>query len=180
MKQAMFMQTSPGEDIRTVTVDINKLVSVIEQPGFSEGVAVTSQGSEEAPGSDVESVAQVFGALILDASTAERSNTELNMSPVWSRVVKEGRRLKHVTGNVIVHPKPRLNPPREKRTGGIVGTSTGGNIQVVMTNLESGFATKFSSDLHSETLAKYLKEKLCKRKPDKRQTMLTVASAPSK
>lgn len=58
--------------------------------------------------------------------------------------------------NAALKPKPHLNPPRGKKTGGVVGTSTGGNIQVLKTKLVSVFATKFSPDLDSETLTSYM------------------------
>lgn len=72
------------------------------------------------------------------------------MSPVWSRVVKEGQHIKHVTVNGTTQSKPCLNLPREKKASGI------GNMQVIKTKLLSVFATKFSPDLDSETLAQTL------------------------
>lgn len=74
--------------------------------------------------------------------------------------MKEGRRQKYVSENVDVRPKARANQPKGKKPGGIVGTCAGGNIQAVKTKLVSVFATKFSPDLDSDTLANYLKAKL--------------------
>lgn len=185
MKQAMAVQTSVCEDFRTVTADLNQRLCMIEQPD-SGGGEVSSRGVESvawesgalgregvvAPRIDVEvlswdeeSVALTFGAHILVGGAAERAPSAERsgwaaVSPAWNRVVKEGRRLKHVTGNVPIQSKRRLNPPREKKTSGIVGTGAGGNMQVVKTKLVSVFATKFSPDLDSETLANYLKNKL--------------------
>lgn len=118
------------------TVDINQRLCVIEQPGPSRRGVPTPQVTE-APSRGAESVMQKLGASALDTSAAEGTpNAEQNsntvMSPVWSRVVKQGRRL---NGNATVWTKPCLNPPREKKTSGIVGTSTGGNIQVIKTKL---------------------------------------------
>lgn len=81
------------------------------------------------------------------------------MSTAWSRVEKDGRRLKYVSDNVDVSMKPRSNQLKGKKPSGIVGTCAGGNIQVVKTKLVSVFATKFSPDLDSETLANYLRGK---------------------
>lgn len=100
VKQAMSMQTSTCEHLRVVTADINKHVSVIEQPrlgggsphraargpqlgiwrvrgtwclgtgarGLVCGAAPVAWVGEEVPSLAVESVAQVLGAPILDAS----------------------------------------------------------------------------------------------------------------
>lgn len=68
--------------------------------------------------------------------------------------------MKPVTGDIVTKPKHHLKPPREKKADGIVGTSAGGNIQVIKTRLVSVFVTKFSPTLDSETLAIYLKDKL--------------------
>lgn len=57
-------------------------------------------------------------------------------------------------------PKPRLNPSREKKTTGIVGTCAGGSIQAITTKSVSVFTTRFSPDLEPDTLASYLKDKL--------------------
>lgn len=81
------------------------------------------------------------------------------MSPVWSRAVREGRRLKPATE---LQPGARLHPPRKKKTPGIVGTGAGGNIQTIKTKLVSVFATTFSPDLDSEALARYRRDKLCR------------------
>lgn len=81
-------------------------------------------------------------------------------TPTWTRVVKKGRRMKYVTGDIATKTKHHLKPPREKKAGGIVGTSAGGNIQVIKTRLLSVFATKFSPTLDSDTLAIYRKDKL--------------------
>lgn len=70
--------------------------------------------------------------------------------------MKEGRRREQFTGNTTTKSKSCPNHHREKTTG-IVGTSAGGNIQVMKTKLVCVFATKF---LDSETLANYLKDKL--------------------
>lgn len=117
-----------------------------------------------APWIDVEGLSQgeESGAWTLGAQSfpgAERSGGAAG-SPAWSHVVKEGHRHKRVTGNAATQSEHRLNPPREKRTSGIVGTSAGGNIQVIKTKLVSVFATKFSPALDTETLANYLRDKL--------------------
>ena len=65
---------------------------------------------------------------------------DATMSPKWTRVVKEGRRLKHATGKSPMPSKPRLTPSREKKTRGIVGTGAGGSIQAITTKSVSVFA----------------------------------------
>lgn len=81
---------------------------------------------------------RVPGASALVTSLAEGTSvmvprSNLDMSPAWSRVLKEGRRQIYVSENVDVRPKPRANQPKGKKPGGIVGTSAGGSIQAVKT-----------------------------------------------
>lgn len=76
--------------------------------------------------------------------------------------MREGRRLKSVL-HTAAQSKPCVTQAplkRERKKMGIIGTSTGCNIQVVKTNLVSVFATKFSPNLDAETLSAYLKQKL--------------------
>ncbi len=84
------------------------------------------------------------------------------MSPAWSRVLKHGKR-KQLFGKqstAAVQNKTSMNPPREKKTYGIVGTGGVENIHAVTTKLVSVFVTKLAPDLDSETLVSYLKEQL--------------------
>lgn len=53
------------------------------------------------------------------------------VSPEWSSVVKQGSRLKHVTGNATIEYKPSLSPPKGEKTRSIIGNSTEGNIEVI-------------------------------------------------
>lgn len=86
---------------------------------------------------------------------------EVAMSPAWSRVLKHGKR-KQRSGKQFTAAvqNKNNNPPREKKTYGIVGTGAVGNIHAVTTKLVSVFVTKLAPDLDSETLASYLKEQL--------------------
>ena len=79
------------------------------------------------------------------------------MSPAWSHVLKHGFSMQ---ATAAVQSKTSINPPREKKTYGIVGTGGVGNMHAVTTKLVSVFATKLAPDLDSETLASYLKEQL--------------------
>lgn len=156
------MQTNACEDLRTVTLDINQRLGVIEQSGSSSrGSVPPLQAGEDVPSRDVERIIPVVDSPI--SASKEATNVEwdsdMAITPAWSRVVKEGRRLKHVAGNATLRPKSCLTL-RGKKTNGIVGTSTGGNIKVIKTKRVSVFATRFSPDLDSGTLADYLKNKL--------------------
>ena len=75
----------------------------------------------------------------------------MSKSPGWSHVVKNGTR-KHNPGKSTAQAKPRLTPPREKKTYDIVGTDAVENIRAVM--------TKMVSVLDTVMLASYLKDKL--------------------
>ncbi|CAL8397666.1 unnamed protein product [Boreogadus saida] len=146
---------------RNVThkVDIRQCLCVIEKPGTSGVAAPTPLAREgnqaggswetSSRGSDSETPAPDR------TSTAAMGATNANgavvtVSPKWTRVVKEGHRLKHATGK----------SPMPKKTSGIVGTGAGGSIQAVTTKSVSVFATRFSPDLEPDSLASYLKEKL--------------------
>ncbi|CAL8398094.1 unnamed protein product [Boreogadus saida] len=119
MKQAMFTQTSACKYLRVVTVDIRQRLCVIEKPGTSGVAAPTPLAHEgnqaggswetSSRGSDSETPAPDR------TTTAAMGATNANgavVSPKWTRVVKEGRRLKHATGK----------SPMPKKTSGIVGT----------------------------------------------------------
>ncbi len=167
MKQVMSTQTSACEDLRVVTVDIRQRLCAIEKPDSSGVTAITPRACEvnQACGSEETSSRKSDSATLAPGRTtsAAKGATSENgivMSPKWTRVVKEGRRLKHDTGKSTMSSKPRLNPSREKKTTGIVGTCAGGSIQAITTKSVSVFATRFSPDLEPATLAIYLKEKL--------------------
>ena len=88
------------------------------------------RGSVELQTSKEDSNRRVEGsASILDWPSGAASHSDATNSPTWSRVVKVGHRLKHVTGDTTAKLKPRPNPPREKKTVGIVGTSAGGSVR---------------------------------------------------
>ena len=114
-------------------------------------------GSGESCGSDSATPASDRS---INAATGATNANGAAVSPKWSRVVKEGRRVKHATGKSPMPSKPRLNPSREKKTSGIVGTGAGGSIQAITTKSVSVFATRFSPDLEPHSLASYLREKL--------------------
>ncbi len=83
------------------------------------------------------------------------------LSVVWDSTTMQARRLKYVSENGNAQPNPRANQFKGKKKPSIIlGTCAGGSIQVVKTKLVSVFATRFSPDLDSETLANYLKDKL--------------------
>lgn len=134
--------------------------------GRASGVTATATrfGEEEAPTQSGLRAVPLTGTLDLDVavvdSAMEVNSGNLDVSSAWSRVVKEGRRLKHVSEDANPQPRPRLNQSRGKKPYGIVGTCPEGNIQAVKTKRVSVFATKFLPDLDAETLTKYLKEKL--------------------
>lgn len=80
------------------------------------------------------------------------------MSPVWSRVVKVRQHIKHVT----VNGATTLFESSQREEGKWhCWNQYEGIIQVIKTKLLSVFATKFSPDLDSETLASFSKDKLC-------------------
>lgn len=85
-------------------------------------------------------------------------------TPPWSRVVKDGRRLKQVSENPAHRsPTPRTvkTPARygRKKTG-IIGTGVVSNILAVKTKMVKVFATKFDLSVDADTLSDYLKMKL--------------------
>ena len=173
MTRALSMQTSTCNDLRAVTADITQRLGAIEQFGVSGGRSPTSRTTEEPRGSVEVQTSEEDSSRRVESSASSRDGpnnaatgaphaawSDATNTPNWSRVVKVGHRLKHVTGDTTTKPKPQRKPPREKKAGGIVGTSAGGNIRVIKTRLVSVFATKFSPTLDPETLVSYMKDKL--------------------
>lgn len=93
--------------------------------------------------------------------------------PTWSTVAKRSVRQTPAAG-APVQAKTRRNPRREKKSA-VVGTSAGGNIQIVKTKLVSVFATKLMPDLDADTLSNYLKDK-----HRREVTCIKINTAPSK
>lgn len=189
MKQAVSIQTNTCNDLRVITEDINQRLGIIEQPRANQEGGPTSQTNKpgksqgntthqacEKTHDDLEiqiteedsSQKVDNSASSLDGST---SSTRVNPNVAWSEVAatppwilaqgtRRRNRSKQIPENAATNAKPRLNLIKGKKTGGIVGTGTGGDIQVIKSKLVSVFATKFSPDLDSETLTSYMENKL--------------------
>lgn len=189
MKQAVSLQTNTCNDLRIITTDINQRLGAIEQPrpnlergpilqtikpgasqrsSTSQGCEKTQDGVEGQISEEDSSQKVEISALGLDGQISAAKGdpqvtwSEVAATPPWNLVRdKRGNsRRKQVSENASVKPKPRLNLSKGKKTGGIVGTGTGGDIQIIKSKLVSVFATKFSPDLDSETLTSYMKDKL--------------------
>ncbi|TDG96897.1 hypothetical protein EPR50_G00233930 [Perca flavescens] len=163
MKNTVSKQSTECENLRGITTDISKRLSVIEQPSASKGNAATTMACEEAQlhGPSHREPAPGPSALPVIEYTAG-GGIEVVMSPAWSCVLKYGKRKQRCgkRSAAAVQNKTSMNPPREKKTYGIVGTGAVENIHAVTTKLGSVFVTKLAPDLDSETLASYLKEQL--------------------
>lgn len=164
MKQAMSVQVSACEDLRTVTVDIGQRLCAVEKLDYN-GVTSTTRrfGENQARTTDTSSRGLDSATLPPDPVNANEGTTSENGIVVphnYARVLKEGRKQKHALGKPSTALKPRLHSSREKKTAGIVGTCAGGNIQAITTKSVSVFATRFPLDLEPDTLASYLKSKL--------------------
>ncbi|KAM3609173.1 uncharacterized protein V6R79_010670 [Siganus canaliculatus] len=144
MKQALSMQTSVCDDLRTVTADLHLRQGAFEQPDSSGTVPVSLPiSSRTVP--------------VLHANEENHVSAEAKIDVALSQ------------GEVSQSMSLDVEPPaetchwrhyREKKTAGIVGTGVGGSIQVIRTKLVSVFATKFAPALESEALASYLSPKL--------------------
>lgn len=189
MKQAVSLQTNTCNDLRIITADINQRLGAIEQPrpnlergpifqtnkpGTSQRsstpqvcektqVGMEGQTSEKDSSQKVESSALgLDGPISATKGDPHVTWSDVAATPPWNLVQdkRSNSRWKEVPDNASVKAKPRLHPPKGKKTGGIVGTGTAGDIQVIKSKLVSVFATKFSPDLDSETLSSYMKDKL--------------------
>ncbi len=181
MKQAVSLQANTCNDLRIITTNINQRLGAIEQPrtnlergpapqtskpGMNQRASTSyacektqdgmeGQTSEEDSTQKVESSAS---GLVGPTSAAKGDPhvrwSDMAATPPWNLVQdkRSNNRRKQVPENASVKPRPRLNPPKGKKTSGIVGTGAGGDIQVIKSKLVSVFATKFSPDLDSETL----------------------------
>lgn len=160
MKNTVSKQSTECENLRGITTDISKRLSVIEEPSASNGIAATTMASEEVQlhGPSHREPAPAPSALSVIEETAG-GGIEVAMSPVWSRVLKHGKSKQRSGKRFIaaVQSKTSMNPPREKKTYGIVGTGAVENIHAVTTKRVSVFVTKLAPDLDSETLAKLFK-----------------------
>ncbi len=163
MKNTVSKQSTECENLHGITTDISKRLSVIEEPSASKGIAATTMASEEVQlhGPSHREPAPAPSALSVIEETAG-GGIEVAMSPAWSRVLKHGKSKQRSGKRFIaaVQNKTSMNPPREKKTYGIVGTGAVENIHAVTTKRVSVFVTKLAPDLDSETLASYLKEQL--------------------
>ncbi|RXN38507.1 hypothetical protein ROHU_001042 [Labeo rohita] len=178
MKQAVSLQTNTYNDLRIITTDINQRLSAIEQPrpNLKRGPVLqtlkpvptqrvsTPQACEKTQ-DDMEGQTSEGDLSQMENSASGRSGVEwsdMAATPPWNLVQdkRSNNRRKQVHENASVKLKPRLNPHKGKKPAGIFGTGTGGDIQVIKSKLVSVFATKFSPDLDSETLTKYMKDKL--------------------
>lgn len=189
MKQAVSLQTNICNDLRIITADINQRLDIIEQPranqdrgptfqtnksGTSQRVSIhqaceKTQDGMECQISEEDSSQKVENsASSLDGPTC---TAKVHPNVAWSEVAatspwilvqgtRSNNRRKQVPVNAAVNTKPCLNHPKGKKTGGIVGTGTGGDIQVIKSKLVSVFATKFSPGVDSETLTSYMENKL--------------------
>lgn len=188
MKQAVALQTNSCNNLRIFTMDINQRLNAIEQPRtnrkrgpvlqttkpvMTQGVS-TPQACEktqddmegqtsEGDLSQMENSASGLGRLTSVAKEDSHAKwSDMAATPPWNLAQgkRSNNRKKQVHENASVKPKPRMNTHKGKKPAGIVGTGTGGDIQVIKSKLVSVFATKFSPDLDSETLTKYMKDKL--------------------
>lgn len=181
MKHAMQLQADVSKDLRAITVEIDRCVCAQERStdltrglDGSDAAAVdgarldgTALGAAQAGASNLGfGVRAAAGASALNVERATTmdspsGSTFLPGSPMWSHVVKKGRR--HASEKAADKPRLRTVAPERKHKSGnvpIVGTGAAGNIKVIKTKLVSVFASKFSPDLDAETLSVYLKEKL--------------------
>ncbi len=188
MKHALQLHVNVCEDLRVITVDINRRVCALEQStdstqdGGSEVSAATFRDTRiegtalgaalvETLETGIGEGAAVARSLSLNAQRVESAVTmegttgltSSSDSPKWSRVVKKGRRQGFENPAVT---KSRSLPVilRQKKKSGnvmsVVGTGAVGNIRMVKTKLVSVFVSKFTPDLDALTLSEYLKEKL--------------------
>lgn len=130
MKNTVTKQSTERENLRGITTDISKRLSVIEQPSASNGNASTTMASEEAQLHGPSPREPAPGPLALPV-------IEEAMSPAWSRVLKYAKR-KQRSGKrsaAAVQNLTSMNPPREKKTYGIVGSGAVENIHAVTTKL---------------------------------------------
>ena len=159
----MSEQSTACENLCGITTDINQRLSVIEQPSSSKGIAATIMTCEGAQlhGPSHRKPAPGPSALAVAEETAG-GGSAATMSPAWSHVLKHGKHKQRPgkRSTAAVQSKTSMNPPREKKTYGIVGTAAVGNMHAVTSKLVSVFASKLAPDLESETLASYLKEQL--------------------
>lgn len=162
MKNTVSKQSTECENLRGITTDISKRLCVFEQPSASKGNAATTMSSEEAQLHGPSHREPAPGPLDLPVIGTAGGGSEVAMSPAWSRVVKHGKRKQRYgkPSTAAVQIKTSMNPPREKKTYGIVGTGAVENIHAVTTKRVSVFVTKLAPDLDSETLVRYLKEQL--------------------
>lgn len=186
MKQAVSLQTNNCNDLRIVTTDLTKRLGAVEQhsrethglqtkesekiqrAATPQAIEKTQHGVQTHVDSEDFSQREENSTAGLEGSTRPEKGphtkwSEVAATPPWTLVEggkRSNNRHKQIPENAAVKSNPRLNPSRGKKTGGIVGTSTAGNIQVIKTKLVSVFATKFSPDLDAETLTSYMKDKL--------------------
>ncbi|CAL8340028.1 unnamed protein product [Gadus morhua 'NCC'] len=138
MKNAVSQQSTACENLCGITTDINQRLSVIEQPSSSKGNAATIVACEGAQlhGPSYRKPAPGPSALAVAEETAG-GGSAATMSPAWSHVLKHGKHKQRPgkQSTAAVQSKTSVNPPREKKTYGIVGTGAVGNIHAVTTKL---------------------------------------------
>ncbi|KAI4804150.1 hypothetical protein KUCAC02_025787 [Chaenocephalus aceratus] len=156
MKHAMQLQADVSEDLRAITVEIDRRVCAQERStdltrglDGSDAAAVdgarldgTALGAAQAGASNLGfGVRAAAGAPALNVERATTmhspsGSTFLPGSPKWSHVVKKGRR--HASEKAAHKPRLRTVAPERKNKSGnvpIVGTGAAGNIKVIKTKL---------------------------------------------
>ncbi len=115
VKNTVSKQSTECENLRGITTDISKRLSVIEQPSASKGNAATTMASEEAQfhGPSHREPAPRSSPLPVIEETAG-GGVEVVMSPAWSRVLKHGKRKQRFgkQSTAAVQNKTSMNPPR--------------------------------------------------------------------
>lgn len=165
MNQRLGIIEQPTANQRGSTFQTNK-------PGTSQSVSTNQacdkiQDGMESQISDEDSSQKVANSALdgLTSTIKVHPNvawSDVAATPAWilAQGTRCNNRRKKVSEDAAVNTKPRLNHPKGKKTGGIVGTGTGGDIQVIRSKLVSVFATKFTPNLDSETLTSYMENKL--------------------
>lgn len=112
-------QSTECENLRGIATDISKRLNVIELPSS----CMWNAASEEAQfhGPSHKEPAPGPSALPISEDTAG-GEIEVAMSPAWSRVLKYGKRKQRTgKGSAAAVQNRTMNPPRAKKTYGIVG-----------------------------------------------------------
>ncbi|CAM4461542.1 unnamed protein product [Leuciscus chuanchicus] len=147
MKQAVSLQANTCNDLRIINTDINQRLSAIEQPRTSLRRGSVLQTNKHAMTQRVstpqawEKTQDDMEGQTSEGDSSQMENSALGLGRLTSAAKEDSHgkrsnnRRKQVLENASVKPKPRLNPHKGKKTAGIVGTGTGGDIRVIKSKM---------------------------------------------